>query len=44
MNIPLQETIDIAIILIFNHNPNLNINKKELKKLFLFATSDSFYF
>ena len=38
-NIPLQETIDIAINLIFNHNPNLNITKKELKKLFLFATS-----
>ena len=38
-NIPLQETIDIAINLIFNHNPNLNINEKELKKLFLFATS-----
>ena len=32
-NIPLQETIDIAINLIFNHNPNLNITKKELKKL-----------
>ena len=38
-NIPLQETIDIAISLIFNHNPNLNITKTELKKLFLFATS-----
>ena len=38
-NIPLQETIDIAINLIFNHNPNLNITKKELKKLFFFATS-----
>ena len=37
-NIPLQETIDIAINLIFNPNPNLNITKKELKKLFLFAT------
>ena len=31
-NIPLQETIDIAIDLIFNHNPNLNITRKELKK------------
>ena len=30
-NIPLQETIDIAINLIFNHNPNLKITKKELK-------------
>ena len=37
-DISLQE-IDIAINLIFNHNPNLNITKKELKKLFLFATS-----
>ena len=27
-NIPLQETIDIAINLIFNDNPNLNITKK----------------
>ena len=30
-NIPLQETIDIAINLIFNHNPNLNITKKNFK-------------
>ena len=36
---PFQETIDIAINLILNHNPNLNITGKELKKLFLFATS-----
>ena len=42
-NIPLQETIDIAINLIFNHNPNLNINKKELKKLFLFAASQTYF-
>ena len=34
-NIPLQKTIDIAINLIFNHNPNLKITEK---KLFLFAT------
>ena len=38
-NIPLKETTNIAINLIFNPNPNLNIIKKELKKLFLFATS-----
>ena len=38
-NIPLQETIDIAINLIFNHNPNLSIARKVLKKLFLFTTS-----
>ena len=32
-NIPLQETIDIAINLIFNHNPNLNITKNNLKNI-----------
>ena len=42
-NIPLQGTIDIAINLIFNHNPNLNITRKELKKLFLFATSQTHF-
>ena len=42
-NIPLQETIDIDINLIFNHNPNLNITRKELKKLFLFATSQTHF-
>ena len=42
-NIRLQETIDIAINLIFEHNPNLNITKKELKKLFLFATSQTHF-
>ena len=42
-NIPLQETIDIAINLIFNHNPNLNIIRKELKKPFLFATSQTHF-
>ena len=40
-NIPFQETIDIAVSLIFNHSPNLNITKKELKKLSLFATSQT---
>ena len=29
-NIPLEENIDIAINLIFNHNLNLNITRKEL--------------
>ena len=42
-NIPLQETVDIAINLIFNHNPNLNITKKELKKHFLFVTSQTHF-
>ena len=42
-NIPLKETIDIAINLIFNQNPNLKITKKELKKLFLFDTSQTHF-
>ena len=42
-NIPLPGTIDIAINFIFNHNPNLNITKKELKKLFLSATSQTHF-
>ena len=42
-NVPLQKTIDTAINLIFNHNPNLNITRKELKKLFLFATSQTHF-
>ena len=42
-NIPLQETTDIAINLIFNPNPNLNITKKEFKKLFLSATSQTHF-
>ena len=37
-NIPLQETIDIAI------NPHLKITRNELKKLFLFATSQTHLF
>ena len=43
INFLLQETIDITINLIFNHNLNLNITKKELKKLFLFATSQAHF-
>ena len=42
-NIPLQETLDIAINLIFNHNPNLNIPKKELNFFFFFATSQAHF-
>ena len=33
-NLPLHETIDIATNLIFNHNPNLSITKRKLKKRF----------
>ena len=42
-NIALQETIEIAINLLFNHHPNLNITRKELKKLFPFATSQTHF-
>ena len=42
-NVPIQETIDIAINLIFNHNPNLTITRKELKKFFLFTTSKTHF-
>ena len=42
-NIPLQETIYRVINLIFNDNPNLNITRKELKKLFLSATSHTHF-
>ena len=30
-----------AINFLFNHNPNLNITRKELKKLFFFAISQT---
>ena len=43
-NILLQETIDLAINLTFNQNLNINIIKKELKKFFLFATSQNHFF
>ena len=39
-NILLQETIDIAINLIFSHNQNLNNTRKQL---FLFATSQTHF-
>ena len=42
-NILFQETVDIAINLTFNHNPNLNINRKEVKKLLLFPTSHTHF-
>ena len=42
-NIPLQGSIDIAINLIFNHNLNLNITRKELKKLLISSTSQAHF-
>ena len=42
-NIPLPDTINMTINLIFNHNSNLNITRNELNKLFLFATSQAHF-
>ena len=42
-SIPLKETIDIAVNLLFEHNLGLNITKAELKKLFEFATSGTYF-
>ena len=42
-NIPLEETIDIAVKLILEKEPNLKISENELKKLFVFATSESHF-
>ena len=42
-NNPLQETIDTAISLIFNHNPNLNITRTTYTELlFNFKSFTSF--
>ena len=41
-NIPLQEIIDIAINLIFNHKSNLNITRKEIP--FRYITDTHFIF
>ena len=42
-NIPLDETITIAVDLIFESNPNIKISKNELKDLFQFATCRSHF-
>ena len=43
-NIPLIETIDIALDLIFGNNPNFPIQRKDLRELFLTATSHTHFF
>ena len=40
---PLKETIDIAVNLLFEHNPDFKIAKNELKELFDFATSGTHF-
>ena len=42
-SIPLKETIDIAVDLLFEHNPNFKITNNELRKLFDFATSGTHF-
>ena len=42
-NIPLQETIERAVELIFENNPRLKVTKRELKQLFNFATSGTHF-
>ena len=42
-NIPLNETIDIAIDLIFANNPTFTINRKDLKQLFNIATAQTHF-
>ena len=43
-NISFHETIDIAINLIFNHNPNVNITKKNLKNFSFLLHQTHFLF
>ena len=42
-NIPLNETINIAVELIFKHNPKFSRSKSDLKQLFIFATSQTHF-
>ena len=42
-SIPLQETIQIAVELIFQNNPQLKVTKRELKQLFNFVTSGTHF-
>ena len=42
-NIPLNETINIAVEAIFENNPNIKITKSALTKLFKFATSETHF-
>ena len=41
--IPLKETIDTAVDLLFQHNPDFKITKNELEKFFDFATSGTHF-
>ena len=43
-SIPLKETIDIAINLMFDKYPDLKISRQDRKKSFEFATSATYIF
>ena len=42
-NIPLSEATDIAINLIFENSPDIKFTKRELRKLFRIATSETHF-
>ena len=42
-NIPLEETINLAVNLIFEKDPNIKISREDLKQLFLFATAQTHF-
>ena len=42
-NIPLNETNDLAVNIIFDNNKSMNITKPQLKKPFVFATSPTHF-
>ena len=42
-NIPLSQTIDLAVETIFKHNPEFPISKANLRELFTFATSQTHF-
>ena len=42
-NIPLSEAIDIAINLIFENSPDIKFTKRDIRKLFRIATSETHF-
>ena len=42
-NIPLSEAIDIAINLLFENSPDTKFTKRELRKRFRIATSETYF-
>ena len=42
-NIPLKETVDLAVDLVFEHHSNIKMSKIQMRKLFVFATSHTHF-